>query len=201
MDHLLRLIKKRIPIVWFAIETINNYLVTIFLGKAKKSIELFVVSLSPPSGIRFKPSKPNDAKRLSLFLQGLGSDDRQYFSPFSFTASRVEAMLRGGGFLFFSAERDGQIVGVFFLRLFFSGRAFLGFVVHRNARGLGIGKSMVFALRKGCLESGVRLFSSVSKHNIPSWKIHESCGFRVRKRINEEYMLLFAEGSNESEKR
>jgi RimJ/RimL family protein N-acetyltransferase len=189
----LRYLKNKLPLIWSIFEIVNNALVRAVLQKKRYAIDACVLSQPSSQGIVYRSCKPSDATRISLFFQELGPDDRKYFSPFEFNLERIKAILRSSGFLFFSAERGNRIVGVFFLRFFFDGRAFLGFVVHKDARGLGIGKSMVSALKKGCLESGIRLFSSVSMQNIPSWKIHESCGFKIKKRINGEYMLLCAE--------
>jgi L-amino acid N-acyltransferase YncA len=90
------------------------------------------------------------------------------------------------------ADRMGEVVGWAALALASARRCYRGVVensvyVARNARGLGIGRTLLEAVIAGSEAAGIwTIQTSIFPENRASLALHETCGFRVvgiRKRI------------------
>ena len=65
---------------------------------------------------------------------------------------------------------NGKIAGYCFNRSFFHGKGFRGRMVDVNYRGKGLGTMMNRLLNKVGFEIGLRLFETVSKDNVASYR-------------------------------
>ena len=74
-------------------------------------------------------------------------------------------------FLGYRLEGGDTIVGYFFLRSFFWGKCFRGRMVDIDWRGKGIGTLMNRVMNSIGFGLGMRIFGTVSKDNIASYKI------------------------------
>ena len=94
--------------------------------------------------------------------------------------------LRGGGFPYFVAEREGAVVGYAYAGPFRSRAAYRWVVensvyVAEGAHGAGIGAALLEALVAACSERGFRQMVAVigEPSNTASIKLHERFGFEL----------------------
>jgi phosphinothricin acetyltransferase len=101
------------------------------------------------------------------------------------------AARRARGFPVLVAVVDGKVAGY---ASYGDWRAFDGYrhtvehsvYVHRDARGLGIGRSLMRALITRAAQAGVHvMIAAVEAENTASIRLHESLGFRVVGRFSE----------------
>ena len=95
-----------------------------------------------------------------------------YFKPHSFDAKSVKKLQKNKAFLAYILQdkTNDQIVGYCFNRCFFSGKGFRGRLVDVNYRGRGLGTAMNKILNEVGFGIGLRLFESVSKDNVASYR-------------------------------
>ena len=67
-------------------------------------------------------------------------------------------------------KANGQIAGYCFNRCFFQGKGFRGRIVDIDYRGKGLGTAMNKILNEVGFGIGLRLFESVSKDNVASYR-------------------------------
>ena len=88
-------------------------------------------------------------------------------------------------------REDGSISGYFFLRCFFTGKAFLGKMVDSERQGRGIGKMMCSCAMDIAMALGLRMFESISKDNLASLYSSQSVlNLRVIKEMDNNYLYI-----------
>lgn len=190
LENIIRSIKKEVPLVWNIIEIINGNLNKYFLFRELNKIRSYINNYSEANGIYFRYIKRNDIDKLHCYLNNIPKEDLKYFKPFPFDYVSITKVLCRNNFLLFFAISGTEVVGVFFLRVIFIKKAYLGFIVSRSMRGRGIGKNMIKALKCACQEQNIELFSTVSRDNISSLKAHIANNFIEKATISENYVIL-----------
>ena len=95
-----------------------------------------------------------------------------FFHPHGFDAKSVKRLQRNRSFLAYVLrdKTNGRIAGYCFNRSFFHGQGFRGRMVDINYRGKGLGTTMNKILNDVGFSIGLRLFETVSKDNVASYK-------------------------------
>jgi RimJ/RimL family protein N-acetyltransferase len=201
MTDIIKKIRKKLPWFWIIVEFINGKCIKILYNNIVNNVKKNIDGKKPDKNdfnIVFRSCNTNNAAVISTFLNRLTSDETQWFKPFPFDEHSVCRILQNPGFLFFVATSGSSIVGVFFLRLFFTRKAFLGFVVDKSMRGKGLGTEMIRIQIECCKSLGFSLMSTVSESNISSYKAHLKAGnFQVVERMDNNYMVLKLMDKNE----
>lgn len=179
MQQAVRFIKNNLPLVWSIIEDVNSLLLKTFRRNEILRVNEAICRYPCPNGIVLIKLQESDIDRTSLFFQGLSAADTAYFKPFPFSRNSLLRVVTRGNYLIYGVMKNSALIGVFFLRLFANGKAFLGFAVSEEARGVGIGKLILSTLGMASETSCFRLYSSVSTQNIPSMKAHIAAGYKV----------------------
>ncbi|GAB1431764.1 hypothetical protein MASR2M29_03890 [Spirochaetota bacterium] len=184
-----RFIKNKLPFLWQIIECFNYILCNLFY---KNKMQLIRARLTESIFGQFKIEYA-DLNKIDIFtsyLLAISEEDRKYFRPFIYQNKAIKIFLKNSSILVFALYYKNDIAGVFFLRFFFNGQAYLGFYTDKEFRGMGLGSKMIKSLAIACKEQSFPLYSTVSTENTASWKAHISNGFKVKKQMKNNYMLL-----------
>ncbi len=192
MTAILLYIKHHCPWVWGAIEWLNGWLFGLLYGDMDE-VAARILAERSARGLELSLVKGGDIAGLALFLQSQPGEYLRCFAPHDFDEGTLARLLRNRAFLMMKASNGAQggIVGYFFLRCFFVGRAFHGFLVGKGHEGAGIGAAMMACNAAICARKGLRLFSTVSEDNVASRKASERVSdILTAKRLGNGYMLI-----------
>lgn len=195
--HILR---DRIPWLWDAVNAANSFLFEIRYGKILKRVEAdsFVVIENEledsESGIyKIARLREIDANRMVSFFARQPQDAFLFFKPHGFDVRSIRNLQRNRAFLSYviiDSAKD-EIVGYCFNRSFFHGKGFRGRMVDINYRGKGVGTMMNRLLNDIGFGIGLRLFETVSKDNVPSYRSAVSAsGIKVVKELPHNELFL-----------
>lgn len=138
------------------------------------------------SKITYRRARASDHKGIAKLLRGGGLAGKWL------TKSLFGKMLRKNRGLYFVAEHDSSIVGCVFGT---HDGGYMGYVyklaVDPDHRGKGVAKTLVKKVLAEFRKRGTRwMYTLIMKENIPSRKIFEKYGFKVRRTH-----LLFEKGN------
>lgn len=174
MIKLIKSIKLKFPQIWHVIEILNGFII-LLLWKDKYSRAVDAITAYKVSnGITFKQCKIKDLSTLYSTLNTISEDDKKYFRPFPFTGKSLRNILSTATYQVFLAYEGTSVCGMFFLRLFFNKKCFLGFWVMGDHRGCGIGRDMIRAMNNASKILGFSLMSTVNSDNTASLHAHFS---------------------------
>ena len=165
--QLAHFIKDKLSFIWTAVEKINEWLFLIRYGKRLKHIRIGEIEGYDVESLRAIP-----AERVAEFFQHQPKEAFTYFHPHPFDARSIKKLQKNKSYLaYLLLDRDnGKIAGYCFNRCFFNGQGFRGRMVDIDYRGKGLGTAMNKLLNDVGFGIGLRLFESVSKDNIASYR-------------------------------
>ena len=116
----------------------------------------------------------------------------RFFKPHAFDEMTLRKLQRRKSFLMFCVrDSESRIVGYFFLRCFFVGKAFLGKMVDVNAQGKGIGTQICLCAMEIAKALGMRMFETISKDNIASLRSTEKVlNVRIVEEMENGYLYI-----------
>lgn len=165
---LAHIIQERLGWLWFLIEKLNSCLFYIRYGKRLKKFS-FKEKLE---GYEIVPLKDIPTEEIVTFFCQQPKEAYKFFHPHGFDAKSINRLQRMESFIAYVLrdKTNGKIAGYCFNRSFFHGQGFRGRMVDINYRGKGLGTIMNKILNEVGFAIGLRLFETVSKDNIPSYK-------------------------------
>ena len=180
-------VQNKIPFMWEMVEWGNNLLFRILYGRKLSGIHSILGSydgftdvgdVCVPGLVHFFESQPEDAFR--------------FFRPHSFDEKTLRKLQKRKSFLMYCVrDTDNKIVGYFFLRCFFVGKAFLGKMVDVNSQGKGIGTQMCLCAMDIAQTLGLRMFETISKENIASLRSTEKVlNIRIVEEMENDYLYI-----------
>ena len=133
-----------------------------------------------------------DVLELAHFFELQPEDSFRFFLPHPFDEKTLRKLQRRKSFLMYCVRDDkGKIVGYFFLRCFFIGKAFLGKMVDANSQGKGIGTQMCLCAMDIAQVLGLRMFETISKDNIASLRSTEKVlNIRIVEEMENDYLYI-----------
>ena len=163
--HILR---DKLSWLWNVIEWMNGVIFYMRYGNKLKGFSFSVV----PEGYEIVEIRDIPTDRMVEFFARQPEEAFKYFKPHGFDAKSVKQLQRNRAFLgYVLCDRlNGQIAGYCFNRCFFHGQGFRGRMVDIDYRGKGLGTAMNKILNEVGFGIGLRLFETVSKDNIPSYR-------------------------------
>lgn len=160
--------KRRHPKAWSLVESVNGAFFRLRYGKVEETAEDVLKGFSA-AGCPFSLIEEEDLVSLESFLKGQDEDNLKWFKPHGFDADTLGRLYRNPSFVMMKVTGpDGRFTGYFFLRCFFTGRAFAGLVVDRDWQNRGIGTQIWRALAGVCDRLGLRMQATISRDNKPS---------------------------------
>ena len=188
------------PGVWDMVEVINSLLFRIRYGGKLRCVENEICHMGSHSsfcheGYEFVPIREIKAESLVEFFANQPAEAFTFFKPHGFDRKSINKLQKNWAFIGYVLKDavNGKIAGYCFNRSFFHGKGFRGRMVDVNYRGRGLGTMMNRLLNKVGFGIGLRLFETVSKDNIASYRSAISASaFKIIKELphNELYLEI-----------
>ena len=188
------IIRDKFSWLWDIIEYLNSFLFNIRYGKKLENIDFKNI----PEGYEVTPINAIETKRMVEFFARQPEDAFKFFHPHGFDEKSIKKLQKNKAFLGYVLldKLNNKIAGYCFNRCFFHGQGFRGRMVDIEYRGKGLGTTMNKLLNEVGFCIGVRLFETVSKDNVASYKSALSASnVRVVKELpdNELYLEIIKE--------
>ena len=188
------IIRDKFSWLWDIIEYLNSFLFYMRYGKKLENIDFKNI----PEGYEVTPINAIETKRMVEFFARQPEDAFKFFHPHGFDEKSIKKLQKNKAFLGYVLldKLNNKIVGYCFNRCFFHGQGFRGRMVDIEYRGKGLGTTMNKLLNEVGFGIGVRLFETVSKDNVASYKSALSASnVRVVKELpdNELYLEIIKE--------
>lgn len=163
--------RDRMPWLWDLVDAFNSWLFSLRYGRRLKDIESKVMEkYASETGYEICRMREVDASQLADFFAVQPEEAYKYFKPHKFDVASIKKLQRNKSFLAYLVLDEGKIVGYCFNRSFFHGRGFRGRMVDMDYRGKGLGTTMNRLLNDVGFGIGLRLFETVSKDNVASYR-------------------------------
>ena len=184
--HILR---DKLSWLWNIIEWMNGVVFSLRYGK---KLERFIFT-TVPDGYVIAPIKDVMTEKLVDFFKHQPEEAYTYFRPHGFDEKSIKRLQNNKSFLGYVLKdtENGEIAGYCFNRCFFHGQGFRGRMVDMNYRGKGLGTAMNKILNEVGFGIGLRLFETVSKDNVASYRSALSASnVKVVKEMEENELYL-----------
>lgn len=162
------IIRDKFSWLWDIIEYLNSFLFNIRYGKKLENVDFKNI----PEGYEVTPINAIETKRMVEFFARQPEDAFKFFHPHGFDEKSIKKLQKNKAFLGYVLldKLNNKIAGYCFNRCFFQGQGFRGRMVDIEYRGKGLGTTMNKLLNEVGFGIGVRLFETVSKDNVASYK-------------------------------
>lgn len=189
--HILR---DKLTWLWNLIESFNAMLFSLRYGKKLKTFAFSEI----PEGYKIVAMRDIPTEKMIDFFSRQPEEAFTYFHPHWFDEKSIKRLQGNKAFLAYVLIdiSNGKIAGYCFNRCFFHGVGYRGRMVDVNYRGKGLGTAMNKILNEVGFGIGLRLFETVSKDNIASYRSALSASnVRVVKEMpdNELYLEILPE--------
>ena len=163
--HVLR---EKLTGLWNIIELANAWLFSVRYGGKLKAFRFSEI----PDGFCIEPIKDMATEKMVAFFEHQPEEAFDYFHPHGFDDKSIRRLQRNRAFLGYVLQdsENENIAGYCFNRCFFHGVGFRGRMVDIDYRGRGLGTAMNKILNEVGFGIGLRLFETVSKDNVASYR-------------------------------
>lgn len=164
-------LRDRMPWLWDVVDTINSCFFSLRYGSRLEDVESKVMEkYASETDYEICRMREVEASQLADFFAVQPEEAYKYFKPHKFDVASIRKLQRNKSFLAYLVMDEGKIVGYCFNRSFFHGRGFRGRMVDMDYRGKGLGTTMNRLLNDVGFGIGLRLFETVSKDNVASYR-------------------------------
>lgn len=162
------IIRDKFSWLWDILECINSDLFSLRYGKRLKSFSFINI----PIGYDLVPIRDISIEKLVLFFEHQPKEAFEFFRPHGFDEKSLKRLQKNKAFLGYGLidNANNWIAGYCFNRCFFLGKGFRGRMVDIDYRGKGLGTAMNRILNEVGFGIGMRLFETVSKENVASYR-------------------------------
>lgn len=163
--HILR---DKMGWLWNLIEWLNSMLFSMRYGNKLRCFTFTTV----PEGYDVVAMRDVPTEKMVAFFEHQPEEAFEFFHPHGFDAKSIKHLQANKAFLAYVLKNaeNGQIAGYCFNRSFFHGKGFRGRMVDVDYRGKGLGTAMNKMLNEVGFGIGLRLFETVSKDNVASYR-------------------------------
>ena len=163
--HILR---DKLGWLWNILESFNGMLFSLRYGKRMRDFSFTNI----PEGYNLVALRDVSTDSMVEFFEHQPEDAFTYFRPHGFDAKSIKSLQGNSAFLGYVLmdKSNSKIAGYCFNRCFFHGQGFRGRMVDIDYRGKGIGTAMNKILNEVGFGIGLRLFETVSKDNVASYR-------------------------------
>jgi RimJ/RimL family protein N-acetyltransferase len=187
-------LRDRMGWLWTFVEWVNSLLFVGRYGKRLKSVSFSMV----PQDYEVVALSNVPTEKMVAFFERQPEEAFTYFKPHGFDAQSIRRLQRNRAFMAYVLleKASGAIAGYCFNRCFFHGVGYRGRMVDISFRGRGLGTLMNKLLNEAGFGIGLRLFESVSRDNVASYRAALSASkVRVLQELpdNELYLEILPE--------
>lgn len=169
--HILR---DNMPWLWDLVDVMNSFLFSVCYGDRLKRLQEGekLYDFDNEACFKIMPIREVPIGQLVSFFNRQPEGAYTFFKPHGFDAKSIKKLQRNRAFLAYVLidESNGQIAGYCFIRSFFFGKGFRGRMVDIGYRGKGLGTVMNKLLNEVGFGIGLRLFETVNKANVASYR-------------------------------
>lgn len=171
MISLLIKIKHKLPAIWHLAENVNGRLTSLRF-KGMQDYSRRILDQRIMEGFSFSMLKPEEIPSILELHRRQNPEYLKNFNPHPFDMETLRDMAGNRAYVLMKVTEDatGEIVGYFFIRSFFVGKAFHGLLTDEKFSGRGIGSSMWRISMEICRGLGLRMFATMAQDNIASYK-------------------------------
>lgn len=164
-------LRDKVPFIWDLIDSLNSFLFSLRYGRNLKSVEPIVLQqYAQSSGMQIVRMKDIPTKLLVDFFVAQPEDAYTFFKPHGFDCNSLKKLQRNRSFLAYILMDEDKVAAYCFVRSFFMGKGFRGRMVGMDYRGRGLGTLMNKLMNDVGFGIGLRLFETVSKDNVASYR-------------------------------
>lgn len=198
--HLLR---DKFPWLWDMMGLVLSWLFEIRYGKKLKQIPLLLEKYSNQNAFTIHVLHEKDVSVLAKMFREQPEEAFEYFKPHEFTEKALTKLVRDKGFLAYIVRNGDAVVGYFFQRSFFWGKAFRGYMTDYRWRRQGINKLMNECAMEISEFLGLQVFGTIAPENIASLKSAESVNeVKIIKTLdNGDYFVQYCKKTTKDENR
>ena len=162
------IVRDKLGWLWQLIERLNAWLFSMRYGRRLRSFSFSEV----PDGYELVPLKDVPTEKMVVFFMHQPEEAFTYFRPHAFDARSIQRLQGNRAFLAYVLmdASNKKIAGYCFNRCFFHGVGFRGMMVGIDYRGNGFGRVMHRSLNELGFGIGLRLFETISKDNVASYR-------------------------------
>ena len=132
-----------------------------------------------------------DSRLLFNLINSQPASDLEYFKPHAFDENSIQKQMKKKSFLMMGAFDNDSLVGYFFLRFFANKKCFVGRLIDKKYRGLGIGWIMNDIMYQTAWGMNFRCLSTISKNNNAVINAHlTNRHMIVLKELKNDYLLV-----------
>ncbi|MBN1386927.1 MAG: hypothetical protein JW965_00685 [Bacteroidales bacterium] len=191
MERILIFIKHHFGFLWRIIEWVNGFIFSLFFKSRLNSVISGVLSEISGSSYLFRRLDLSDTESLHTMIKNQDISDLEYFSPHGFDLVSIKRQFKNRSFLMMGVFEGEKMVGYFFLRFFINRKCFVGRLIDKQYRGMGIGLVMNDIMYETSWRMGFRCLSTISKKNKSVMKAHaKNPTMRVLKELQNDYLLV-----------
>lgn len=164
-------LRDKMPWLWDLVDIINSVLFKLRFGGKLRAVEAEVLKrYEAESGMRIVPMSEVKTDDLVAFFAAQPEEAFTFFKPHGFDGKALKKLQKNKSFLAYILLDGSQIAGYAFIRSFFMGKGFRGRMVGISHRGRGLGTLMNRMMNDVGFGIGLRLFETVSKRNVASYR-------------------------------
>lgn len=164
-------LRDKMPWLWDLVDIINSLIFSLRFGRKLRSVEDQVLSFyEKKSGMRIIPMSKVATDKLVDFFAKQPEEAYTFFKPHRFDTKSIKKLQRNKSCLAYILLDRESISAYCFIRSFFHGKGFRGRMVDIDHRGKGLGTLMNKMMNEIGFGIGLRLFETVSKDNVASYR-------------------------------
>lgn len=164
-------IRDKFPFIWDLIDALNSSFFSLKYGRKLKFVEETVLQqYAKTSGMDVVRLREVPTEKLVTFFAAQPDDAYTFFRPHGFDYKSLRKLQRNRSFLAYVLIDNGKLAAYCFVRSFFMGKGFRGRMVGLDFRGRGLGTLMNRLLNDVGFGIGLRLYETVNKDNVASYK-------------------------------
>lgn len=162
------IVRDKLGWLWQLVERLNAWLFSMRYGRRLGSFFFSEI----PEGYKLVLFRNVPIEKMVVFFEHQPEEAFTYFRPHAFDAKSIRRLQKNRAFLAYVLidKSNEKIAGYCFNRCFFHGQGFRGRMVDIDYRGKGLGTAMNKLLNEVGFGIGLRLFETVSKDNVASYR-------------------------------
>lgn len=167
-------LRDHLPWIWDLVDLLNAALFSLRYGSRLRKVEAALLAQpvldKSQTTYRVLPLRQVPTESLVSFFARQPEEAYRFFKPHGFDVKSIQKLQRNRALLAYVLMDGSQVAGYCFNRSFFHGKGFRGRQVGIGYRGRGLGTVMNRLLNEVGFGVGLRLFETVNKDNVASYR-------------------------------